>query len=152
MLRDAYMAHLVVFEVCTLALLAVSSVAGPSGSDSTWLSEIRSLEATCGGHLGMMVTNLRTGETISYNLFDALYANEDFFRNWFVKGTGRLLGAYTDHLSEEYETFEASVRAQAGDRLSFTRTAVPHDLVPRTFIALWVSRLAPEWKLDHEHE
>jgi beta-lactamase class A len=85
-------------------------------------------------------------------LFDALYGNEDFFRNWFVNGSGHLFGAYTEHLSKEYEAFEASVHAQAGDRLSFTRTAVPHELVPRTFIALWLSLLSPEWKLGHEHE
>jgi beta-lactamase class A len=81
-------------------------------------------------------------------LFDALYANDDFFRTWFLNGTGRLFGAYTDHLSTEYESFAASVRDKAGDRLSFTKTAVPHDLVPRTFVALWLSRLSPEWKID----
>ncbi len=85
-------------------------------------------------------------------LFDALYANEDFFRTWFLSGTGRLTGAYTDHLSKEYEDFAASVREKAADRLSFTKTAVPHDLVPRTFAALWLSRLGPEWKTGTEQE
>jgi hypothetical protein len=80
-------------------------------------------------------------------LFDALYANEDFFRTWFLNGTGHLFGAYTDHLSNEYESFAASVRDRTGDRLSFTKTDVPHDLVPRTFVALWLSRLSPEWKI-----
>ncbi len=85
-------------------------------------------------------------------LFDALYANEDFFRAWFVSGTGRLTGAYTDHLSKEYEDFAASVHEKAGGRLSFTKTDLPHELVPRTFVALWLSRLGPEWKTGYEQE
>jgi beta-lactamase class A len=82
-------------------------------------------------------------------LYDALYANADFFRTWLLNGKGHLFGAYTDHLAKEYEDFAASVRDRAGDRVSFTKTGASHDLVPRTFVALWLSRLSPEWKIDH---
>lgn len=85
-------------------------------------------------------------------LFDALYGQDAFFRTWFLNGTGRLFGAYTDHLSKEYEGFAASVGPKAGDRLSFTKTGVPHGLVPRTFIAPWLSRLAPEWKAGYKQK
>jgi beta-lactamase class A len=81
-------------------------------------------------------------------LFDALYANQEYFRDWLLSGKGRIFGAFTDHLEKEYTTFAAEVRDRAGDRVSFTKTSVPHDAVPRTFIANWLSRLDREWKLE----
>jgi beta-lactamase class A len=81
-------------------------------------------------------------------LFDALYANEDFFVDWLLKGNGRIYGAYTDHLEGEYTSFVAGVKEKAGNRVSFTKTAVPHDLVPRTFIGQWLSRLDRGWKQE----
>jgi hypothetical protein len=81
-------------------------------------------------------------------LFDALYANEDFFRDWLLKGNGRIFGAYTDHLNGEYTNFAASVEGKAGSRVSFTKTTVSHDDVPRTFIGQWLSRLDRAWKQE----
>lgn len=79
-------------------------------------------------------------------LFDALYANEDFFKDWLLNGNGRIFGAYTDHLEGEYRRFAASVEGKAGSRISFTKTTVSHDDVPRTFIGQWLSRLDRAWK------
>jgi beta-lactamase class A len=81
-------------------------------------------------------------------LFDALYANQEFFRDWLLAGKGRMFGAFTDHLEKEYTAFAAEVRDRAGDRISFTKTSVPHNAVPRTFIASWLSQLDREWKLE----
>ena len=85
-------------------------------------------------------------------LFDALYANQDFFRSWLLGGSGRLTGAYTDHLAKEYEGFAASVRERAGERVSFTKTEVDHGLVPRTFASLWLATLSPEWKCREQQK
>ncbi len=84
-------------------------------------------------------------------LFDALYANEEYFRAWLLGGTGHVTGAYTDHLSKEYEGFASSVRDRAGERVSFTKTDVDHGLVPRTFASLWFAKLSPEWKIDQQN-
>jgi len=81
-------------------------------------------------------------------LFDALYANQEFFRDWLLGGTRRVFGAFTEHLEKEYNAFAAEVRDRAGGRVSFTKTSVPHDAVPRTFIASWLSQLDGEWKLE----
>jgi hypothetical protein len=81
-------------------------------------------------------------------LFDALYANEDFFRDWLLKGRGRIFGAYTDHLEGEYTRFAAAVDSAAGRRISFTKTTVSHEEVPRTFIGQWLSRLDRAWKQE----
>jgi beta-lactamase class A len=81
-------------------------------------------------------------------LFDALYANQEFFRDWLLAGKGRIFGAYTEHLKKEYEDFAASVRDRAGDRVHFVPSPVEHMDVPRTFVADWLNRLDGEWKLS----
>jgi hypothetical protein len=80
-------------------------------------------------------------------LFDALYANQEFFRDWLLEGKGRIFGAYTEHLKKEYEEFAASVHDRAGDRTWFVPSPVEHTDVPRTFVADWLNRLDREWKI-----
>jgi beta-lactamase class A len=58
------------FLCCAVLLVGIAqSVPGATaaGRDSTFRSEVRRLERTYGGHLGLMAKNLRTGETVSYN-------------------------------------------------------------------------------------
>ena len=83
-------------------------------------------------------------------LFDALYGQHDEFRAWLLKGKGRILAAYTDHLAQAHAEFAASVAA-AGDRWSMTPAGVEHDQVPQAFFARWLTTLPPEWKLSPTH-
>jgi hypothetical protein len=79
-------------------------------------------------------------------LFDAFYAQQEYFRDWLLGGKGILTGAYTEHLAEEHKTFEAEMKPRVGDRLRFTRTDVEHDMVVQTYFADWLSRLGKGWK------
>ena len=80
-------------------------------------------------------------------LFDALYGQHEFFRNWLNSGRGFLTGAYTDHLADEHEKFDAETSGEARTRMTFTRTSVPHEEVVQTFFGEWLSRLQRTWKL-----
>ena len=79
-------------------------------------------------------------------LFDALYGQHEYFRDWLLKGKGIIRAAYTDHLAKEHADVAASVAA-AGPRWSMTPAGVEHDKVPNTFFARWLSELPAEWKL-----
>ncbi len=79
-------------------------------------------------------------------LFDALYGQHEYFRDWLLKGKGIIRAAYTDHLAKEHADVAASVAA-AGSRWSMTPAGVEHDMVPNVFFARWLSELPAEWKL-----
>lgn len=78
-------------------------------------------------------------------LFDALYGQHEYFRDWLLKGKGIIRAAYTDHLAKEHADVAASVAA-AGPRWSMTPANVEHDQVPQAFFARWLSELPAEWK------
>lgn len=80
-------------------------------------------------------------------LFDALYDNAEYYRNWLLSGRGEIYGAYTAHLQDAYTAFFASVESSAGARVHFARTSVEHGEVVRTHVADWLSRLGPDWNL-----
>jgi beta-lactamase class A len=79
-------------------------------------------------------------------LFDALYGQHEYFRDWLLKGKGTIRAAYTDHLAQEHADVAASV-AGAGSRWSMTPANVEHDQVPQAFFARWLSELPAEWKI-----
>jgi len=81
-------------------------------------------------------------------LFDALYEQHDFFRNWLTQGSGSLWGVYTEHLAGEHSQFEQSLTDDARRRVHFTRTNVEHDEVIQAFFPSWLSRLDRSWKLE----
>lgn len=81
-------------------------------------------------------------------LFDALYGQHEFFRKWLNTGKGFLTGAYTEHLLDEHEAFEAGTQGEARERLTFTRTNVPHEEVVQTFFGEWLSKLDSTWKIQ----
>ncbi len=78
-------------------------------------------------------------------LFDALYAQQEFFRNWLENGKGVLRGAYTEHLAQEYQGFAASLTANAKSRFIFNPSSVPHDEVIQNFLSGWLHELPEEW-------
>ncbi len=79
-------------------------------------------------------------------LFDALYGQHEYFRDWLLKGKGIIRAAYTDHLAKEHADVAASVAA-AGSRWSMTPAGVEHDRVPNVFFARWLSELPAVWKI-----
>jgi len=79
-------------------------------------------------------------------LFDALYGQHEYFRDWLLKGKGIIRAAYTDHLAKEHAEVARSVAA-AGSRWSMTPAGVEHDRVPEAFFARWLSDLPAEWKI-----
>jgi beta-lactamase class A len=79
-------------------------------------------------------------------LFDALYGQHEYFRDWLLKGKGIIRAAYTEHLAKEHADVGASV-APAGSRWSMTPAGVEHDRVPEAFFARWLSGLPAEWKI-----
>lgn len=80
-------------------------------------------------------------------LFDALYGEQAWFREWLLGGNGRMVGAYTEHLAGEHLAFERELGPQAGDRLRFAATSVPHDSVVNAHFGPWLKSLGPEWRL-----
>jgi beta-lactamase class A len=80
-------------------------------------------------------------------LFDALYAQEDYFKEWLLGSGGTLRGCYTDHLSDEYGAFERAYGPAAGDRLRFVRTGVDHNLVVQEYFGSWLRDLGDTWKI-----
>jgi beta-lactamase class A len=79
-------------------------------------------------------------------LFDALYGQHEYFRDWLLKGNGIIRAAYSAHLAQQHADVAASVAA-AGSRWSMTPTSVEHDQVVQTFMAEWLEGLPAEWKL-----
>jgi hypothetical protein len=79
-------------------------------------------------------------------LFDALYGQHEYFRDWLLKGKGIIRAAYTDHLAKEHADVARSVAA-AGSRWSMTPADVEHDRVPQAFFPRWLSGLPAEWKI-----
>ena len=79
-------------------------------------------------------------------LFDALYGQHEYFRDWLLKGKGIIKAAYTAHLANEHADVAASVAA-AGSRWSMTPAGVEHDMVPQAFFSRWLSDLPAEWKI-----
>ena len=78
-------------------------------------------------------------------LFDALYGQHEYFRDWLLTGHGIIRAAYTEHLAPEHAAVAASVAA-AGDRWSMTAAAVDHDHVPQAFFPGWLALLPEAWK------
>lgn len=79
-------------------------------------------------------------------LYDAFYGQFEEFKTWLLGGKGRILAAYTDHLSKEHEEFSLAVKEKVGDRFQMERTIVDHDQVARTFFPLWSNQLPDDWK------
>jgi len=80
-------------------------------------------------------------------LFDAFYAQQEYFRGWLERGTGTITAAYTEHLEQEHVTFSDLMKPKVGDRLRFMKTTVDHDSVVQTHFGDWLSRMDPVWKL-----
>ncbi len=82
-------------------------------------------------------------------LFDAFYAQQEYFRGWLEGGSRTLTAAYTDHLEQEHVTFSNLMKPRVGDRLRFLKTTVDHDSVVQTYFGDWLSRLDPRWKMTN---
>jgi beta-lactamase class A len=78
-------------------------------------------------------------------LFDALYAQQEFFRKWLEGGKGVMRGAFTDHLAKEHQDFAASLKEGARSRFIFELSPVPHDEVVQNFLAKWLHALPEDW-------
>jgi hypothetical protein len=78
-------------------------------------------------------------------LFDALYAQHEYFRNWLNNSKGFLTGAYTDHLADEHAEFEKAISEEARTRLSFTKTSVDHNAVVQEIFGDWLAELDDSW-------
>jgi beta-lactamase class A len=85
-------------------------------------------------------------------LFDAFYAQQDFFFNWLNRGPGTLYAAYTEHLAKEHTAFEQRVGQTLRKRISFTPTSVGHDKVIQEFFESWLARVGPSWRLKDDAE
>ena len=83
-------------------------------------------------------------------LFDALYAEQEYYKEWLLGSRGSLRGCFTDHLRGEYTSFERSAVPAAGARLSFTPTDVDHNVVVQEFFGSWLRALDGSWKA-HGH-
>lgn len=84
-------------------------------------------------------------------LFDAFYANADYYRNWLEAGWGIIEAAYTEHLANEHSSFAATLSASAAPRFRAVPTTVGHDEVVQTFLRTWLSRLPQEFKVPLSH-
>jgi beta-lactamase class A len=82
-------------------------------------------------------------------LFDAFYAQQEYFRGWLEQGSGTLTAAYTDHLEQEHVSFSNLMKPRVGDRLRFMKTTVDHDSVVQTYFGDWLSRLDSNWKMTN---
>jgi beta-lactamase class A len=78
-------------------------------------------------------------------IFDALYAQQDFFRKWLENGHGVMRGAFTDHLTKEHQDFAASLKESTRSRFIFGPSPVPHDEVVQNFLASWLHELPEDW-------
>lgn len=80
-------------------------------------------------------------------LFDALYAQQDYYREWLLGSRGSLRGCYTDHLKEEYSAFQKECGPAAPGRLSFTPATADHDHTVQEFFGPWLRDLDASWKV-----
>ncbi len=80
-------------------------------------------------------------------LFDALYAEQAYYKEWLLGSRGNLRGCFTDHLRGEYTSFEKECGPAAGARLSFTPTDVDHNVVVQEFFGSWLQGLDASWKV-----
>jgi beta-lactamase class A len=85
-------------------------------------------------------------------LFDAFYAQQDFFLNWMNREKGSLHAAYTEHLAREHTTFEKIVSDDVRKRLNFTPTTVEHDRVIQAFFESWLAQLDSSWRMKDNTE
>lgn len=85
-------------------------------------------------------------------LFDAFYAQQDYFLNWLNRERGSLYAAYTQHLAAEHTAFARRLGQDLLNRVSITPTAVEHDKVIQAFFESWLMRLAPDWRLGDNPE
>jgi hypothetical protein len=79
-------------------------------------------------------------------LFDALYAEHDFFRHWITSQPGIIRAAYTEHLAGEHRDFLNSLAEEPRKRFLCGPTTVPHDEVVQAFFSTWLRELPEEWK------
>jgi len=84
-------------------------------------------------------------------LFDAFYANFDYYRTWLEKGTGTIEAAYTEHLAQEHTSFAGALTAQPAARFHAVPTAVSHDGVLEAFLRPWLKSLPAEYKSEQSH-
>ena len=80
-------------------------------------------------------------------LFDALYGEQAYYKEWLLGSSGRMRGCFTDHLRGEYTSFETECGPAAGGRLSFTPTGVDHHDVVREYFGPWLQGLDASWKV-----
>ena len=79
-------------------------------------------------------------------LFDALYGQHEYFRDWLLRGRGTIRAAYTEHLAKEHASVAAGVVA-AGSRWTMTATPVEHEQIVQTFFPEWLASLPAEWRM-----
>ena len=79
-------------------------------------------------------------------LFDAFYAQQEYFANWLNRTPGRLFAAYTDHLAKEHRQFGESLSAEVRRRVRMTHTPLDHDQVVQGFFGACLQQLDPRWK------
>jgi hypothetical protein len=79
-------------------------------------------------------------------LFDAFYAQQEYFANWLNRTHGRLYAAYTDHLAKEHRQFEESLSAEARRRIRIEQTSLGHDKVIQGFFGAYLQELDGGWK------
>ncbi len=84
-------------------------------------------------------------------LFDAFYANFDYYRTWLESGSGVIDAAYTDHLKEEHTSFAGALSGAVARRFRAVPAAVGHDEVVPAFLRPWLSRLPLDYKLGTSH-
>jgi hypothetical protein len=82
-------------------------------------------------------------------LFDAFYAQQEYFGHWLEQGSGTLTAAFTDHLESDHITFSNLMKPRVGDRLRFMKTTVDHDSVVQTYFGDWLARLDSAWKMTN---
>jgi beta-lactamase class A len=81
-------------------------------------------------------------------LFDALYGEQQYYREWLLGSRGNLRGCFTEHLRGEYTAFEKECGPTAGSRLRFTPTTVDHNVVVQEYFGSWLRALDASWKLS----
>ena len=83
-------------------------------------------------------------------LFDALYGQHEYFRNWLNSSKGFLTGAYTEHLADEHAEFEKAISEEARTRLRFTKISVDHNAVVQEFLDDWLTELDEAWYIKEK--
>jgi beta-lactamase class A len=84
-------------------------------------------------------------------LFDAFYANLDYYRAWLESGPGIIEAAYTDHLASEHRSFASALTPELSSRFRAVPTTVTHDDVLREYLRPWLRQLPSNYKIDQSH-